>query len=441
MKKKIDLTDGSIGKKLIYLSLPIIATSFMSMAYNLTDMFWVGKIGGGAVAAVGSAGFFINLGYGILSLSEVGTGIAVSQNIGAKKAKIARRFAENGIFFVLFLALIFSLGIFFFSESLIAFFGMGKEISEMAVSYMNITVFGTVLMGVNITFSRIFNSYGNSKIPFRITSIGLVLNMILDPILIFYFDMGVDGAGYATLISTIVVTLIFVKIIRKELNILIKLPTLEFSKIKKILNFSFPSSIQRILFTSIYIVIAKIIADFGEDAIAIQKIGVKIESLSYMIAAGFQGALISFIGQNYGANQKERIRKGYNISLRIMIVIGLLSTSLFFFLPEYLFRIFVKEESIIRGGINYLKILSASQIFMCMEIMTVGAFNGIGKTKLPPINSIIFSALRIPMAWYFGKTMGIEGVWWAISISSIIKGGILPVWFLYVLKKLKIRSV
>lgn len=441
MVKINDLTQGGIVKTLLKLSLPIIGTSFMAMSYQLIDMIWVGRLGSKAVASVGSVDFYLNLAIGLFSLAEVGTGIKVSQSIGAKKNDNAKDFSENGIFFTFILGVFFTTIMFLFRKQLIGFWGMEEEVTNMANSYMGITVFSILFGGVNMTLSRVFNSHGNTKIPFRIVTVGLLLNIILDPIFIFTFGLGVFGAGLVTLISNILVTSIFIYIIRRHLNILRKIPKFSLDKIKQIINLSLPVSTQRILFSLIYIVIGKIISSYGSEAITIQRIGVKIESISYMIAFSFQSALVSFIGQNYGAKEKYRIVRGYYTSLKITLILGTFAFILFYFFPRELFRIFIDEENIINLGVNYLQILSISQVFMAMEIMSVGAFNGIGKTKYPPINSIIFSLLRIPMAIYFGKYYGLNGVWWAISLSSIIKGAILPLWYMYVQKRLVIEDV
>ena len=150
--------------------------------------------------------------------------------------------------------------------------------------------------------------------------------------------------------------------------------------------------------------------------------GAQIESISWMTAGGFQGALAAFVGQNYGAQKEERIKKGYNISIKLISLIGLFATIILFVFAKEIFSFFIPEEETINFGVSYLKIMAYSQIFMCIELTTAGAFNGISKTMPPSIISISFNALRIPMAFYFSKVMGIDGIWWAITISSILKG-------------------
>lgn len=180
---------------------------------------------------------------------------------------------------------------------------------------------------------------------------------------------------------------------------------------------------------------ARIIAQWGPIPIAVQKVGSQIESISWMTAGGFQSAMSAFIGQNYGAKKWDRVFKGYFSGLAIVSVIGIFATCLLIFGAGPVFSVFIPEEEAIRYGIVYLKILGLSQLFMCIEITTAGAFIGHGKTLPPSIVGILFNALRIPGALILSSTfLGLDGVWWAISISSILKGVVLSTWHILFLK-------
>ena len=185
-------------------------------------------------------------------------------------------------------------------------------------------------------------------------------------------------------------------------------------------------------------VIARIIAQWGPTAIAVQKVGSQIESISWMTAGGFQTAMGAFVGQNFGAKKWERVKRGYIVGMVIVSIIGILATLLLVFGARPLFTIFIQEEEAIRLGIDYLIILGYSQFFMCIEITTAGAFHGLGKTVPPSIVSISLNLLRIPVALILSATsLGLNGIWWAISISSMFKGLIITTWFSVLLKKNK----
>ena len=151
-------------------------------------------------------------------------------------------------------------------------------------------------------------------------------------------------------------------------------------------------------------IIARLVAGYGDGAVAIQKVGSQIESISWMTADGFSAAVNSFIAQNHGAGNRQRIRKGYQSAMGIVLVWGVFCTLLLIFCPAPIFRIFITEPELLPMGVDYLVILGFSQLFMSVELTTAGAFSGFGRTLPPSITSIVFTALRIPMALVLTKT-------------------------------------
>lgn len=443
MTKRRDLTEGSILKGLIALSLPIMGTSFLQMAYNMTDMIWLGRVGGKAVAAAGTAGFYMWLSFAFIIITKIGGEIKVSQSIGKKDFDNAKNYAKTAMQVNIIIAVLYFLFVQVLKTPLINFFNISDSyVVDNAVSYLNIVSFGFIFAFINPLLTGMFNSYGDSKTPFYLNMIGLLANMILDPVLILgYFGfkpMGVFGAGLATLISQLAVTLAFVVYILKTNTVFreIKLfSKIDISKTKEIFKLGTPAAVQSALFTGISMIIARIISSWGPYAIAAQKVGAQIESISWMTAGGFQGALAAFVGQNYGAGKEERIRKGYDISIKLIFLVGFFAMVVLFAFAKEIFTFFIPEEETVKFGISYLKIMAYSQIFMCIELTTAGAFNGISKTMPPSIVSIVLNALRIPLALVLAKYMGIDGVWWAITISSVLKGLILYIWFKLELEK------
>ncbi len=442
-----DLTKGPILKGLIMMALPIMGTSFIQMAYNLTDMIWIGFLGSNAVAAVGIAGFFLWLSQAFVFLGKTGTEIKVAQATGAKQDDRAEEIARSGIHITVVIAILYSVFIIIFRHPIISFFNTNSTVVDnMALSYMVIVIAGLIFGFCNQVFTGIFNGRGNSRLPFKFNAVGLVINMVLDPVLINGVGpiphMGVAGAAIATVFAQLVVFIIFIYNIRFHHVLFKHFKFFEKSKwtdIRAIMKMGFPPAIQSALFTLISIVIARIIAEYGPLPIAVQKVGSQIESLTWMTAMGFAIALGSFVGQNYGGKQYGRVVEGYRTAMKVAFAIGLFNTVLLFFGAKWLFMIFIREPEAIALGIDYLKILALSQLFMCIEITSSGAFNGIGKTEPAAIISIFFNLLRIPMALYFSKmtVLGLNGIWWSITISSVFKGVIVYIWFGMILKKRK----
>jgi Na+-driven multidrug efflux pump len=192
----------------------------------------------------------------------------------------------------------------------------------------------------------------------------------------------------------------------------------------KVLKMGLPVAAQSGLFTIFGILIAKVIASYGPSAIAAQKVGVQIESLSYMTAHGFAAALSTYTGQNFGAGNMDRVKKGIISAFWIMSTFGIVTSLLLYVFAEPIFMIFISDTKALDIGVNYLRIISVSQLFMCVEITLSGGFNGLGKTLPPALMSIIFTGARVPLAYILGReaVLGLSGIWWTISISSIFKG-------------------
>lgn len=444
MTKTNNLTEGRIVGALIKLALPIMGTSFVQMAYNMTDMMWLGRVGPKAVAAVGTAGFFTWLAFAFIVIPKIGAEVGVSQSVGKGDMDEARSYIRHSIQMIICLAVFYALIMIVFRKPLIGFFKLGEEqIIKDAISYLVIVSFGMVFYFINPVFTAIFNGYGESRTPFYVNVIGLIANMILDPLLIKgigpFPQMGVAGAAVATVIAQVTVTAVFVAVGLKRRELfhglnLLKAPDME--HVGRISKLGLPAALQSGLFTIFAMVTARIIAGWGPIPVAVQKVGSQIESISWMTAGGFQTAVSAFIGQNYGAKKWDRVYRGYFTGIGIVSIIGIFASCLLIFFAGPVFSIFIPHEESIRYGIVYLRILGLSQLFMCIEITTAGAFNGLGKTVPPSIVGIVFNGLRIPGAIILSSTaLGLNGVWWAISISSIFKGIILAAWYIYLLKK------
>lgn len=445
MIEKGKLTDGNILKALTKLALPIMATSFGQMAYNITDMFWIGKLGSDSVAAVGTAGFFTWFAVAFITISKIGAEVGVAQSIGKNDIKDTKGYIRSSIQLNIMFSIIYGFMLFFFRNSLIGFFDLPKaDVVNMSTDYLMIISFGIPFYFINPVFTAIFNGSGDSNTPFKINIIGLISNIILDPLFIFgvgpLISFGVKGAAIATVISQILVTILFIYSIKGRIEIFNDIKffkNIEITYIKKITKMGMPPAIQSGLFTFFSMLIARILAGFGAAPIAVQKVGSQIEAISWMTAGGFSSALSAFVGQNYGSKKFKRIKEGYFTGLLMVGIIGVLATLILIFGGKLIMKQFFIEKDVIAEGAIYLRILGVSQIFMTIEIATAGAFNGLGRTLPPSLVGIILTGLRVPFAMILSSDdlLGLNGVWWSISISSIFKGLLLMTWFIIILKK------
>ncbi len=448
MAKKIrDLTQGEIVPTLVKLALPIMGTGLLNMLYSLVDIMWLGRLSRESLAAAGTAGYFVWFASGIILISQVGVGIGVSQSVGREDREGLRLYISNALKLNLTLAIIYSTFLFTFRHKLISFFNIADEaVVTQAVIYLQIIAFGLLFQFFNPVISAIFNATGNSVTPFLINGVGLVTNLVLDPILIFglgpFPAMGIKGAAIATSFAQFTVLSLFIVMIfrNKELFRGVKIfEKPDMTYIKKVAKLGVPGFLQNSMHSGISMIIIKILATWGSAAIAVQTSGAQVESISWMTAEGFSSALAAFVGQNYGARNYDRVREGFKKGLVVVSTIGLFSMLLFIFFGEAIFGMFIPgdTEAITLGG-QYLKIFGVSQIFLCMEIASMGAFNGIGRPIIPATTGTILNIARIPMALILSKTsLGVYGIWVAVSGSVILKGLIGAPLCMYSLNQLK----
>jgi len=329
----------------------------------------------------------------------------------------------------------------FFNHHFVGIFNIDNDtVVTQSMSYLRIvTAFGMAYFMVNL-FNGVYDGLGKTINTFYIMAVGLGLNMALDPILILGFGMGVQGAALATGISQTVTLLIYIIIYLspKAPAKLRFLTQTNKDEMKRIFTLGLPVGVQSMAMTIIAVYLGVLVADYGPRVMSVSRIGAMIEALSWMIAAGFQVALAAFVGQNFGAGQFNRVKQGYKTSMSLLVPYGLAINALLFFAAEPLFALFIDNEATLRHGVAYLRILSISQLFMILDMVTAGAFNGLGKTYIPSAVQIIGNGLRIPLAYLL---MGMfdepfHGIWWAISISSLFKGIVLVTLFLLHMMKL-----
>lgn len=434
--KKIDLTRGKVISVIAALALPIMGSSLLQFTYNLIDMIWVGRLGSNAVASIGSSSLYINIGNALNSLVVIGTGIKVAHAIGRKNENEIKEYINSGIVINIIIGTVFGLILIFLGKGFIEFLNLNNsEVESNAYYYLALNAPILFFAFFNMMYTRILGSFGNNKLALKINGVGVILNIILDPVCIYVLNFGVIGAGVSTLIANVIMFILFRINTNGILNYRYDLKV-DFEKIKEIIRLGFPMAFQRILFTIINIILAKIIAMFGSEAIAAQKIGVQIESIAYMIIGGLNGAVASFTGQNFGAGKSNRIKEGYRSALVVGISYAIVMAGVFLLLNRPLIRLFISDESTILIASAYLKAVAFSQVFSAIEMISNGMFTGIGKPNIPATISIVFTTLRIPLALVLIKPFGISGIWISICISSILKG--ICSYFIY---ETKIRKI
>ena len=440
-----NLTKGPILKTLTKLAIPIMASSFLGTLYNITDMAWIGLLGSKAVAGVGVGGMFTWLSQGLAAMARMGGQVQVAQCIGRGERDRAHGFAQAAVQLAALMGMAYAVISLVFTRQMVAFFQLtDPEAQTAALSYTKIACGLIVFSFLTLTMTGLYTAQGDSKTPFLANLIGLVTNMILDPVLILgpgpFPKLGVVGAAIATVTAqAIVMTMMILGvIIQKKENVLkgirltAKIPREYLGGLCRI---GIPTAIQGMAYCAISMVLTRMVSAYGAEAVATQRVGGQIESISWNTADGFAAALNAFIAQNYGAGKMDRVRKGYRASLWTVGIWGLLISFVFICFPQAIADIFFHEPKAVATAVGYLVIIGFSEAFMCVELTTVGALSGLGRTRLCSIISIAFTSARIPLAIILGGLIGLSGIWWALSITSIIKGIIFTCTFLWITRK------
>ncbi len=364
----------------------------------------------------------------------------VSQAVGRNDLKAIDRYASNGLILTTLIGAVFSLAVLIFARPIISVFNIQNvAVETYALQYLRICG-GLLVVPFCINgFSAINEGLGKTKTNFRVLVVGLVMNIVLDPLFILVFRMGVNGAAIATVISQATTLAIFIVLYRTKQNRLyhIRVKAIDKDAIKDIVRIGLPSGFHSMLFTSISIFLARLIFAFGPEVMTAQRIGSQIEQFTWMIGGGFQTALTVFVGQNYGAKEFGRIRQGVKTIALMLLPYALGVGLILYFQSEWLMRIFIDDPVSIGHGKVYLRLMGYAQVFMMAEGIGAGLFNGVGLTKVPSATGIFGNVIRIPLAFLLVPSLAEIGVWWTLNISDFFKGSMLALCALILLPRLE----
>lgn len=417
-----------------------MGTSFVQMAYSFTDMAWLGRLGHEEVASVGIISVFLWIAQAMTYLTKTGSEVTIGQAIGRGEPELAQSYASHNSSISIYLGIVWAIAYALLASPLIALYQPSNEVSLFAHEYMYVALLGIPASYLTSTLFGIYNATGNSHIPFAVLSLGLVCNMVLDPLLIHTLGWGVAGAAWATTISQYVVLITFIIRLRLWDKLLGNFPL--FARLKRaqsleIVRIGLPAASLNVLFALITIYMGRLASSLGGAVgIAVLTTGGQLEALTWNTAQGATTALSTFVAQNHAAQQAQRVWQAYRLALAFTLGVGLLGMLYFLFGGEALFRLIVPEESTAREGGIYLAISSYSQMLMMLEITTQGLLYGMGRSYLPAGISILGNSLRIPMALGLATLgWGLSSVWWAISLSAGIKGLLALLAVLYIYKR------
>lgn len=439
--KENEILEGPILKTIIKIALPIATISLMGFLYNIINMIFVSHEGPKSIAAIAIAAVIVQFWFALLTLVRIGAQAKVAQAIGSGDKLLVRNLAAASFQLGIIISAVIFLSTFIFATPLATLGGAtDPSIIEHVSNYLRILSIGSFAMIGSSVLTAQINATGETKMTMYFYTLGLVVNILLDVVLIGFLKMGVEGAAVATVISQFI-TMAATYIYWNNRNSifhnlqLFKIP--EAQVYKEIIGIGLPVAINRVLFAVFSLLIARALTQYGDTVVGVQRVGIQVEAITWMVSFGIGEALATFIGQNFGANNMKRVVEGYKQTMWLMFRYGVIVSVIMFIFADPIMRIFLSPSSQeFSIGVTYLRIIAVSEMFMVLEIVTNGAFEGIGKTLPPSIISTVFTGLRVPFAYLSVATIGLSGVWWSISGSSIIKGILAVIVFIYMLNKL-----
>ena len=426
--KKSFMQTTPIFKLIIKMSVPVMISMLIQALYNIIDSIYVSRLGTDALTAISLAYPIQNV---ILAVS-VGTGVGISSAIsiylGAGKHEEANKAATIGLALTGVHCLIVTVLGLFFTRTFIGFFTSDPAILEPACIYTYIVVCVSFGWMFQITLEKIYQGIGEMKITMYLMASGCVINIILDPILIFglfgFPELGIAGAAIATVIGQVSATVLYVVVYFKK-NFAISLNPRHLCMDKKIIgqiyNVGIPSAIMIMMPSVLVSALNRILAAISSVHIAVLGVYYKLQTFIYMPANGLVQGMRPIIGYNYGAGENERVKKTIKCCLAITAVIMTIGTVLALGIPKQIFMMFDAEPELLESGIVALRIICLGFIVSTIGIIYSGTFEALGMGKYSLIVSLLRQfVITVPLAFVLSKFMGAAGVWSAFPAGEIV---------------------
>ncbi|MFA5575773.1 MAG: MATE family efflux transporter [Tissierellaceae bacterium] len=419
---------GDIYKVLISLSVPIMINSIIQTLYNLVDGIWVSKISSvhfAATSFVWPVNFlFIAIGIG---LSVAGTSL-LSQLIGAGRTTEAREYTGQLIGASLILSIVFTIVGLTTSPYIIKLMGGQGEFAQLANTYLKITFLDLPFLFLYFNINSIMNAQGNTVTPTILSGVAAIINVILDPIFIFTFNMGIAGAAWATVLSRVILALYGIRLIFKDNMLKPDFKDFKFNQgiLTEIARVGLPASIGQVGASIGFMTLNGFIVSYGTATLAAFGMVNRVTNLVMQPAMGVGAALTAVIGQNLGAGSLDRATEAFKKSSKIALYIGLLGGVLLFIFNKLIVAFFIQSKDdpeVIVQSITYMKFVAFSMPLMGMFSVLQGIFQGSGNTKYSMYMEIgRLWAIRLPMILIFKHftNFGSPGIWFSMSFSNLI---------------------
>jgi len=426
--KEEDYTKIKISKAILYLSIPMVLEMLMESLFAVVDIFFVSKLGADAIATVGITESLMTIIYAIAFGLTAGTSAIISRRTGEKNLEGAKSGAVQAIFMGIIISLILAIPFVIFTKEILGFMGANDVIVHQYSSFTRLLLGSNVVVMLLFVINSIFRSAGNPAYSMRVLWIGNIINMVLDPILIFGLGfipaLGLMGAAIATTTGRSIAVIYQIYILfhsSSKFRLMLKDLKIELGLMLKILKLSVGGIFQSIIATSSWVIMVRLISQFGSEIVAGYTIAIRIVVFALLPSWGLSNAAATLVGQNLGANRPDRAERSVQITSLVNIVfLGVIGAILIVF-PQMFIRFFISTPSVLAHGALCLRMISLGFIFYGLGMVMMQAINGAGDTKTPTwINFFCFWIFEIPLAIFLTNILEMNefGVYLAIPIAE-----------------------
>lgn len=425
-----DFTEGKLSRAILLLSIPAVLEMIMESIFVIVDIWFVSKLGSDAVATVGLTESMITIVYAISLGLATATTSMVSRRIGEKNPDKASRTAFQAIVTGVLVSLFIAIPGALYAGRLLDLMGASDEIVSRMSGYASIMLGGNIVIMLLFIINAIFRSAGDAAVAMRVLWIGNIINIILDPLLIFgigpFPEMGIAGAAVATTTGRGIAVLYQFWLLffgKKRIRLSLRHLGINFGIIAKLIRISLGSIGQNLIATSSWIALVRIISVFGSEIVAGYTIAIRIVSFTLLPSWGISNAASTLVGQNLGAKKPDRAQRSVMVTGYInMILLGTIGL-VYIIIPGSFIRLFIDDPAVVRSGIECLRIVSVGFIAYGFGMVITNSFNGAGDTGTPlKINVFAYWMIEIPLAWILAIKAGMNenGVFWSIVIAESI---------------------
>ncbi len=434
------ITDGSLLRAILLLAGPMMASSVLQNVQSLIDLFWVGRLGADAVAALSMSGTMLMLLFPVVLGLATGTVAIVSRHVGARETSEASYVAGQALLAGVIIGVVSGVVGWWLAPHVATLFRADTVVAELATSYLRITLGGIVTMIVLFVGSSAMRGAGNATVPMLAMILSNIINIILDPIMIFGLlgmpAMGVRGAAAATVLAQFFAMLIIMGALaggRTGLHVTLRRWRPCPLTMWRLLRVGLPSTVQMVARSMMGIVLMRLVAACGTAAIAAHGIGVRLHMMLLLPAFAFGNATATMVGQNLGAGRPDRAHRAAWLATGIDVaVMATAAVALFAFAPT-LIGFFNEDAAVVDVGTSMMRIVTPFFIFVSIAIVLSRALMGAGDTKSPMITTLVaLWGVQVPLAILLARWVdpSTDGIWWAMSIAVTLHGLMNAGWFM-----------